>query len=405
MHLAVLTRQIGHYHDARYRSAAAVLPRVTVVSTANEGGFTEFLADDLGDYAVQRLFPSHVAYCAAVASRRLRHVLDRILDRIAPDVLAVSGWSNPESVLAISWGRRRGVPIVIVSETQEDDAVRSFLRELIKSRIVSLCDAALVGGPPHADYAASLGIPRQRIHLGYNCVDNAHFAAGAAAARSDAAKVRAAHGLPKRYILASARFIPKKNLPALVNGYAQAVGAADGPTPDLVILGDGEMRDAIIKAGETGGVAARIHLPGFRSYDGLPAYYGLADAFVHVSTVEQWGLVVNEAMAAGLPVVVSTPCGVGRTVVGDGVSGLLVAPDAGSVAAALSRLFAMSLEERSAMGDAAAAAIADWGPARFGAGLKAAVESARLAPRRGPPAPWDRVILSRMERTMIDRVS
>ena len=319
MHLAILTRQIGHYHDARYRGAAAALSNVTVVSTANQGGFAEFLARDIGGYSVERLFPDRAAYDAAVGEGHLSSVLEATLDGIAPDALAVSGWTTPESVAAISWGRRHGIPIVLMSETQADDAARSFFREAIKRRIVSLCDAALVGGPPQADYAARLGISPQHIHFGYNAVDNDHFAKGAAAARADADAVKATHSLPERYVLASARFIEKKNLPALVTGYAQAVATATGPTPDLVILGDGPTRDAIRAAAAAGGVATRVHMPGFRGYDVLPAYYGLADAFAHVSTVEQWGLVVNEAMAAGLPVIVSTPCGVGRTVVTDGI--------------------------------------------------------------------------------------
>lgn len=405
MHLAILTRQIGHYHDARYRAAASVLSRVTVVSTANEGGFKEFLAQDLGGYAVERLFPDRTAYDAAVRNRRLGQTLEAVLDAIAPDTLAVCGWTNPESVVAIAWGRRRDVPIVMMSETQADDAVRSFFREAIKRHIVSLCDAALVGGPPHASYIAALGIFPDRIHLGYNAVDNDHFSLGAAVARADAESHRAAHGLPDRYVLASARFIAKKNLPALVAGYARAVSASDAQTPDLVILGDGEMRGAITAAAAEGGVSARIHLPGFRGYEILPTYYGLAEAFIHVSTVEQWGLVVNEAMAAGIPVIVSKRCGVGRSVITEGHSGFLIAPDVASIEAAFLRLFAMDQTERSAIGAAAAAAIADWGPARFAAGIKAAVESAQMAPRRGPPRLSDRTILAWMERAVITRVT
>lgn len=405
MHLVVLTRQIGHYHDARYRGAAATHERLTVVSSANQGGFAEFLAKDTGDYAVVRLTEDRAAYDRAVAEGTIGAKLATALDGLAPDALAVSGWTNPESVAAIGWARSRKVPLVMMSETQADDAARSRLAETVKARIVSLCDAALVGGPPHAAYITRLGIPSPRVHLGYNAVDNAHFAAGAAAARADAATVRSAHGLPPRYLLASARFIAKKNLAALVTGYAAALGAAGGAGPDLVILGDGETRAEILAATEAGGVATRVHLPGFRGYEALPAYYGLAEAFCHVSTVEQWGLVVNEAMAAGLPAIVSTPCGVGRTVVEDGVSGLLTAPDAASIGAALARLMAMPAEARAAMGQAAAAAIADWGPQRFGAGMRAAVDSARAAPRRGRPAPWDAAILAHMQRRIIERVA
>ena len=291
-----------------------------------------------------------------------------------------------------------------MSESQEDDAARSPAREFIKRRIVSQFDAALVGGPPHAEYVHRLGIPANRIHYGYDAVDNAFFEKGAAAARADAATMRARLGLPNRYILASARFIPKKNLCALVKAYAKTK-ARLLVCPELVILGDGPERAAIECSIVTYGVAGKVHLHGFRGYEDLPSYYGLADAFAHVSTIEQWGLVVNEAMAAGLPVVVTQTCGVGRSVLLDGKSGLIVDTNPQSIADGLFRLFAMSAEDRAAMGRAAAAAISDWGPDRFGMGLKAAVESALAAPRRSTFMPWDRLILSHLQTKSFETVA
>ncbi len=308
-------------------------------------------------------------------------------------------------MVAIRWGRKNGVPLVMMSETQADDAARSSFREGIKKRIVSQCDAALVGGPSQARYMAQLGIPEGRTHMGYNAVDNAYFARGAAQARADDAALRARHGLPARYILASCRFIAKKNLPALVSAFADAVAATEGETPDLVILGDGEMRPAIEQAADEDHVASRVHLPGWRTYDDLPAHYALAELFAHVSTVEQWGLVINEAMASGTPVLASEPCGATRTLLRDGVSGLVVEPTREAIAAALLRFFAMSDAERRAMGEAAAGDVADWGPARFGAGMKAAVASALAAPRRGSLGLLDKAIFSRLERTIVEDVA
>lgn len=405
MHLAILTRQIGHYHDARYRGAAAILPRVTVISTANQGGFAEFLAQNTSGYEVVRVFNGRADYELGVGQGRLGPAIEAALDGILPDAVAVSGWTNPESVAAIRWGRRNGVPLIMMSESQRDDASRSLLRETIKSRIVSLCDSALVGGPPQASYIERLGIPAGRIHLGYNAVDNDYFTTGAEAARAEAASARARYDLPDRYVLASARFIEKKNLPALVTAYARAAERTLGQTPDLVILGAGDTKSEILKAAHAGGVSDRVRLPGFRGYDVLPAYYGLAEAFAHVSSIEQWGLVVNEAMAAGVPVIVSKPCGVARTVLVEGISGFLVDPNPESIADSLTRLFCMSAEDRALMGQAAAHAIADWGPDRFGSGMTAAVESAVAAPRRGRLAPWDAAILAHMEKAVTERVA
>ena len=70
-----------------------------------------------------------------------------------------------------------------------------------------------------------------------------------------------------------------------------------------------------------------VIFPGFIQYDELPAYYGLAKAFIHASTVEQWGLVVNEALAAGLPVLVSERCGCAPDLVREGRERLHLRPD------------------------------------------------------------------------------
>jgi len=403
MHLAILTRQIGHYHGARYRETSRVVDALTVLSVANEGEFPEFLARDISGFQVERLFPNRGAYDEAVAAGRMMEAVASRLTKIAPNAVAVSGWTNPESVAAIYWARRQRVPIVLMSESQADDAPRQFVRETIKRRIVSLCDAALVGGPPHARYVSALGIPSKCVHLGYNAVDNQHFAAGADRARADAERLRAQHGLPDRYVLASARFIPKKNLATLVKAYAVAAGGRPD-APHLVILGDGETRSEILAAIAESGLGGRVHLPGFRGYDVLPIYYGLADAFVHVSRVEQWGLVVNEAMAAGLPVIVSEPCGVARSVVDAGQSGWRVAPEIEPIAAALANLFSLGPAEREAMGRRARLSIQDWGPDKFAAGMRAAIADASRAPSRRP-APWDRAILWHMSKKVTASVA
>lgn len=406
MHFAIINRQIGHYHDARYRAAAALLDCLTVIVTANEGWFAKFLATDVGAYTVERLYQSRTEYADAVARGKIHVHLWELLDRIAPDAVAIAGWATAESAVAIAWARERGRGVVIFSDSQADDADRSFLRERVKARIVGMCDTALVGGPPHADYIALFGMPRNRVHLGYDVVDNVHFADGAAAAREAAAAMRAEHALPERFLLASARFIPKKNLPALARAYGAALRAVGAEAaPDLMILGDGDERSKIVAAAEACGASAKLHLPGYRGYDVLPAFYGLAEGFLHVSTREQWGLVINEAMAAGLPVIATRPCGATRTVIEDGVSGIVVEPDAASIEAGLVRLLRMSDAERAAMGAAAVAAIANWSPTRFASELCAAATDAAQAARQRRLSMFDRYLLRALERRVIDTVS
>ncbi len=105
------------------------------------------------------------------------------LDRDRPDALFVTGYSRPESTAAAKWARRQGRPSILMSESQAIDRPRLWWRELIKKRRMRRFDAGLVGGRRHLDYLAQLGMPRDRVALGYNAVDNAYFAARANASR------------------------------------------------------------------------------------------------------------------------------------------------------------------------------------------------------------------------------
>ena len=405
MHILILTRQIGHYHDARYRGAHAVFERVSVVQTASEGGFAEFLATRVGDYERHSLYENRKAYDDALQSGDLPKDLSKLLDNISPDVIAVAGWANSESAAGIRWAKSRGIPVVMMSESQVDDATRSWLREKVKSHLVRMSDAAFVGGPPHARYMQRLGMPKCQISFGYNAVDNQHFAEGAKRARKNAVELRKEYGLPNRYFLASARFITKKNLPALVAAHA-VVREKDPNTPELVILGDGEERTKIEQARSAHPEPESVHLLGFKGYDALPILYGLAVAFVHVSTVEQWGLVVNEAMSAGTPAIVSDKCGVARTVLRDGINGIITGTDQRAIASALWRFNAMSDDECAIMGLSAAADFADWGPARFGKGLREAAEIAFAVHKpQVSLSLFDKLVLARIEKSAIAQVS
>ncbi|PWL19889.1 MAG: hypothetical protein DCO98_11920 [Altererythrobacter sp. XM-24bin4] len=403
MTLALFTAQIGHYHDARYSAVAAAGAEFTVIVTQNEADFSEFMASGTGSYPVQHLFEGRAAYRKACATGRVWSSVHTSLSMLDPSVVIVAGWATPESFAAIAWARRNCRRLVMLSESQVNDAARSAWRERVKARVVGLCDAAVVGGPSHLDYIVRLGMPHKRVFMGYDAVDNAYFASGAEAARKNKMAVRSTLRMPAHYLLASARFIPKKNLPRLVMAYAKALkGRAEAP--DLVILGDGPELGLVEAAIATEGLTGRVHLPGFRSYGELPALYGLSDGFVHVSTSEQWGLVINEAAASGVPVVASTACGATGPLVEDGVTGFVADGESEeSIKNALVRLIELERSRRAEMGRAARERVAGWGTDRFSEGLLAACRIAENSRPRGL-APWDAMLLWKLSKRSIDVV-
>src|SRR6266513_799286 len=333
--IAVVFHHIGPYHHARLNAAADRLS-VTGIEWSAKGYDAWGVAEAPPRYQKISLFPEATDHYPARA--KLRQTFCSALEHVNPDVLAVNGWNNFGSLAAANCCVERGIPMVVMSESAREDEPRTRWKEIIKRRIVDLYSAALVGGQRHVEYLVELGMPRERIFTGYDVVDNAFFEQRALEIRNanplQADEIRKKHALPENYFLASARFIEKKNLPILIRAYAEyrqrssafanqpsrkatagqeatadrEVSGENAPW-DLVLLGDGPMRDTLNTQLSTLNLHAHVHLPGFKPYDELPVYYGLAKAFVHASTTEQWGLVVNEAVASELPVIVSNRCG------------------------------------------------------------------------------------------------
>ena len=191
-------------------------------------------------------------------------------------------------------------------------------------------------------------------------------------------------GLPENYFLASARFIEKKNLSTLIEAYAEyrrrSEIAAKVPW-DLVVLGDGPLRETLNSQLSTLNLNEHVHLPGFKPYDELPVYYALANAFVHASTTEQWGLVVNEAIASGLPVIVSDRCGcVPELINGNGFT--FDPTNEHELTARLLEMASLSDEERKRLGDNSYRIAANFAPERFGEGLERAASVAMGIPQK-----------------------
>ena len=177
------------------------------------------------------------------------------------------------------------------------------------------------------------------------------------------------------------RFVEQKNLFRLLEAFAKYFRASGGKGWQLVLLGDGPLRSQLIARCEALQIRSNVYLPGFKQYAELPAYFGLAGAFVHASQREPWGLVVNEAMAAGLPVLVSNRCGCAQDLVAVGENGFLFDPaNVEELANGLAKIAACESPVLTTMGEASRRRIADWSPQNFAQQLERAVDTALGGP-------------------------
>src|SRR5262249_7670950 len=146
-----------------------------------------------------------------------------------------------------------------------------------------------------------------------------YFQQGAERARARAGEIRQQLGLPRNYFFACTRFLPRKNIDGLLFAYAAYRARCRAPW-GLVVAGSG-MESLRLRDIERSLGLAGWRWPGFLQYDQLPLYYGLAGAFIHPGKAEPWGLVLNEAAASGLPLLVSHTVGAGYELLRSGENG------------------------------------------------------------------------------------
>jgi glycosyltransferase involved in cell wall biosynthesis len=379
--IAVIWDRLGAYHIARLNELSRHA-RVTVIEMSEKDTTYQWSHAPSGsDFRRLTLFsdkPWNLHPPAEVASR-----VEGALSSIAPELVAVPGWEAPASLTALQWCLDSATPSVLMSDSQFHDMKRSWWKEALKRRIVPLHNAGFVGGETHAEYLVRLGMAKERISMGYNVVDNAYFKSRARSAREKGPELRNQLKLPTRYFLTSCRFVEKKNLVRLLTAYAGCCRALGDAAWGLVLVGEGIMKRQLQELAHELGVQDRVVFTGFQQYSELPAYYALASVFVLPSTGEQWGLVVNEAMACGLPVLVSEVCGCAGSLVRDGVNGFTFDPlDTEALSGLLIRL--NQVPDLTAMGLKSEEIVRAYGPQCFAENLMLAARNAEKFPRRRP---------------------
>jgi 1,2-diacylglycerol 3-alpha-glucosyltransferase len=371
MLIAVCFERFGPYHAARLAAAAQRMNVVGIEVSANTRDYAWDLVHS-GE-AFRRIVVVPEGNLRALPKDAQRHRVWQVMDALGPHVVAVHGWSEMDALLVLAWAADRQVPVVMMSESTPTDFRRWASKEWIKRRLVRLAQAGLVGGTVHAAYIMQLGMAGSRVFKGYDVVDNSYFARMAALRRSTERPDR----LPSHnYFLASNRFLPKKNLHRLLKAFALYSRVAGRQGWELVLLGDGDLRPELERQRIRLGLKSVVHMPGFMQYGDLPDYYAWAGAFVHTSTTEQWGLVVNEAMASGLPVLVSERCGCVPDLVENARNGFTFDPyDVGALANLMLKLSTDDCD-RAAMGRASREIIGRWSPDTFAEGLAQAAQAA-----------------------------
>jgi glycosyltransferase involved in cell wall biosynthesis len=275
-----------------------------------------------------------------------------------PEVVVVSGWSTFGSQAALLWCRVRRVPYLLLVESH-DRGNRAGWRRKVKGAIVpSVVRAAehvLVVGSLARESVLARGADPARVDLFANTIDIAAFADRVDRARRRRDELRGELGVGSDdvAVLCVGRLSPEKGLDTLVDA------AAGYPGLVLLLAGNGPERDRLVAQAGREGVRL-VALPEI-PWERIAERYAAADVFALLSTRETWGVVVNEALAAGLPVVLSDGVGAAHDLLDEGRNGFLVtAGDHVAVAEAL-RTLASDPALRREMGAASRELVVGWG--------------------------------------------
>jgi len=355
------------YHVARFRALAEhpwLRGRISGVELVGGSGVHQnmvFRFDNRGKLPIETLLPG--AGWADAGQIKMARMIWRKLDQLNPAAVLVPGYYTAPALAAALWAKRHKRKAILMTETTRDDHRRVWWKEAGKGGLVrSLFDGAIAGGSRHVNYLRELHFPSSRIGLFYDVVDNDFFRLGTERLRKRGSP--AAYGLPERYFLYVGRLASEKNLEMLIRAYAGARQRC--ARTELVLVGDGPLRGTLERQVRESGLGDCVHIVGLKSTEETLPYYAFAHGFVLPSQREPWGLVVNEALAAGLPVIVSNRCGCAGDLVGHGTNGLLFdATDENQLTESLCRMDRWGVKERATAFNRSEELLAQYSPSNW----------------------------------------
>jgi glycosyltransferase involved in cell wall biosynthesis len=290
------------------------------------------------------------------------------LNRFRPSSILCGGYNYPAFWEALAWAKIHSAHFAAwIESTSRDQRRAGILTEFIKRRFIRNCNSFAVPGKSSFQYVRSMGVLAGRIYTAPNAVDIQRFANLAGSVREKEAQCRTELGLPQRYFLYAGRVTREKGVFQLLEAYTQLERDLRAEVA-LVLVGEETARVELMKDA-TKIYPGTVVFMGFAQRDQLAAFYALAEVLVFPTLSDPWGLVVNEAMACGLPIIASDAAGCVADLVHDGENGYVIpSGNVGKFAEAMAA-FARDPQLAPRMGTRSARLIENFSPECCAAGL------------------------------------
>ncbi len=310
-----------------------------------------------------------------------------LLGRERFDVLVIGGWSLMATQVAIVWARLHRVPYLVISENHLRERRPAWVRgvkSLVLRGVVPPASGHLVTGTLAAEHARRYGARPDLVTVFPNTIDVRAYGDAAARLRPRRVEIRRALGIADDALVVTTvcRLIRSKGVDELLEAVARARSLTRTPL-QLLLVGNGEERARLELRAAALGLA--VTFAGFREGEALLECYAASDVFALFSRREPWGVVVNEAAAFGLPLIVTEEVGAaGDLLVADENGKLVRSGDIEGQARAIAALADEGLRER--FGRRSLELVGPWG---YEPSVETFVDAVRRAlAGRGPqPAP------------------
>ncbi len=244
----------------------------------------------------------------------------------SPNIIVIYGYNDVSLIVLMLLSKLLGVKVIVGIDSTEYDKRRVWFKELLKKMLISFCDAAYTYGTLSANYAMKLGMKKEKVYLMCQATDVNKIVELHRKTENSRAILKNQLQFKAYNFVYVGRLSSEKNLLSLLKAFSH-LKCENRNAQDwgLIIVGDGDQK-TIIKDFILNNRIPDVFLVGGKSWDEVPTYYALADVFVLPSISEPWGLVVNEAMICGLPVLVSEKCGAAHDLVVHGKNGFVFNP-------------------------------------------------------------------------------
>ena len=267
-------------------------------------------------------------YWEEISLRERTQALFQQAAAFKPDVINLTGYYDPAQLMLLIWAKARGVRVIMQNESTEADQQRGGIKEQVKQWIFNRCDGFFCFGSQAADYLFQFGVSPGQILLRKNAVDNQALLTAYNQALPGRSNEQQRLGLRPNNFIFVGRLAESKNLPLLLTCFAEArKQSANEQEWGLILLGDGIERERLQETIHALDLTEQVRLLPGRPWYRIPDVLALSNVLVLPSRSEPWGLVVNEAMACGLPVIVSDRCGCAADLVQDDRNGFVFDPD------------------------------------------------------------------------------